>query len=71
MLITATQFKNNLGDYLNKSEKEDIYITKNGKIVSMLTNPNKRKVKILESLVGIIPDSLSEEDAKNERLSKK
>lgn len=31
----------------------------------------KNKVEILESLVGIIPDTYTEHDAKEERLSKK
>ena len=41
MSITATELKNNLGKYLLLSAKEDIFITKNGKIVAKLTNPHQ------------------------------
>ena len=30
--VTATEFKMNLGHYLEKAHTEDIWITKNGKI---------------------------------------
>ena len=37
--------KNNLGKYLLLFEKEDIFITKNGKIVAKLTNPHQDRVR--------------------------
>lgn len=40
MLITATELKQNLGKYLLLSVHEDIYITRNGKTIAKLTNPN-------------------------------
>jgi prevent-host-death family protein len=36
MEITATEFKMNLGKYLDTSEREDVIITKNGKPVARL-----------------------------------
>ena len=39
MSITATELKLNLGKYLLLAEKEDVFITKNGKVVAKLTNP--------------------------------
>lgn len=39
MSVTATELKNNLGKYLVLSATEDIFITKNGRIVAKLTNP--------------------------------
>ena len=39
MLITATELKNNLGKYLLLAETEDIFITRNGKVVAKLSNP--------------------------------
>ena len=44
MSITATELKLNLAKYLLLSATEDIYITKNGKIVSKLTNPFQERV---------------------------
>lgn len=69
MSITATEFKMNLGKYLLLSQTEDIYITKNGKVVAKLTNPNQDRVDIAKSLFGIIPADITVENAREERLS--
>ena len=37
--VTATELKNNLSFYLEKSATEDVYVTKNKKVISILTNP--------------------------------
>lgn len=37
--VTATELKNNLSHYLKLSKKEDVFITKNNKIISVLVNP--------------------------------
>ena len=37
--VTATELKNNLSFYLEKSLEEDVFITKNNKVISMLSNP--------------------------------
>lgn len=41
-IITASELKQNLGKYLERSATEDVVITKNGKIVSVLTAPTVR-----------------------------
>ena len=71
MSITTTELKQNLGKYLLLSAKEDILITKNGKIVAKLTNPNQNKVNMAKSLFGILPEDASLDDAKAERLNAK
>lgn len=71
MSITATELKNNLGKYLLLSEKEDIFITKNGKIVAKLTNPHQDRVEVAKSLFGILPKEADIEAAKVERLGEK
>jgi len=53
MTITATEFKKNLGKYMQLALNEDIYVTKNGTVFVKLSNPSKDKVDILDSLVGI------------------
>ena len=55
MSITATELKNNLGKYLLLSAKEDVFITKNGKVVAKLTNPHQDRVEVAKSLFGILP----------------
>lgn len=69
MSITATELKMNLGKYLLLSQTEDIYITKNGKVVAKLTNPNQDRVDIAKYLFGIIPADVTVEEAREERLS--
>ncbi len=68
MSITATELKNNLGKYLYLSSTEDIYITKNGKVIAKLTNPHQDRVETAKSLFGILPKDADMEAAKKERL---
>lgn len=70
MSITATELKKNLGKYLLLAETIDIFITRNGKVVAKLTNPNQDRVNMAESLFGIISDDRTLEESKKERLSK-
>ena len=69
MLITATELKRNLGKYLLLAATENIYITKNGKIVAKLSSPHQDKVDIAKSLFGILPADVTLEDTKEERLN--
>lgn len=68
MSITATELKQNLGKYLLMSAKEDIYITKNGKIIAKLTNPYQDRVSTARSLFGILPQNADIDVSKEERL---
>lgn len=70
MSITATELKANLGKYLLLSATEDIFITKNGKVVAKLSNPFQERVDIAKSLFGVIPSDITLEEAKQERLEK-
>ncbi len=70
MSITASELKMNLGKYLILSATEDIFITKNGKIIAKLTNPFQDRVNLVESLVGVLDGDVSPEEAREERLSK-
>ena len=70
MSITASELKMNLGKYLQLSATEDIYITKNGKIIAKLSNPFQDRVDLVESLVGILPKDVTQEEAREERLSR-
>lgn len=70
MSITATELKENLSKYLLLSASEDIYITKNGKVVSKLCNPFQDRVEIAKSLFGSVPATMTLEEAREERLGK-
>lgn len=49
--VTATELKNNLSYYLEKSMTEDVFITKNKKIISVLSNPQIKALYELKALV--------------------
>ena len=70
MSITATELKSNLSKYLILSATEDIYITRNGKVISKLTNPFQKRVDVAKSLFGVIPADVTLEEMRAERLNK-
>lgn len=78
MEITLTELKGNLGKYVEMSRDEDILITKNGKIISRLTEPfakrkeKMEKQKIAKELVGSAKgEYMSLDEIRTERLQKK
>ena len=68
MSITATELKLNLGKYLLLAATEDIYITKNGTTVAKLVSPYQNKLYLVDELFGSVPDTLTLEEAREERL---
>ena len=68
MSITATELKSNLSKYLLLASTEDVYITQYGKIVAKLTNPFQDRMNIAQSLFGILPQTTTYEEAREERL---
>lgn len=71
MSITATELKKNLGKYLLLSATEDVFITKNGRVIAKLTNPYQNRVDTAKSLFGILPENADFEEAREERLKSK
>ena len=69
MVITATELKLKLGKYLLLAATEDIYISKNGKTIARLTSPCQGKIETVDALYGSIPDTMTLEEATEERLS--
>lgn len=72
MIVTATEFKTNLGKYLELAVSQDIFITKNGKNIARLTSPSVNKLAVLDNIVGIVPqdDGLDEKAIREERLAR-
>lgn len=70
MIVTATEFKTNFGKYLELIVKEDIFITKNGKIVAKVVNPQVSAVDSLRGMLKNAPSEISRESLREERLSK-
>ena len=69
MSITATELKANLGKYLLLAATEDVFITQYGKTVAKLTNPFQDRLEIAESLFGILPQNMTLEEAREERMN--
>ncbi|MDR1801906.1 MAG: type II toxin-antitoxin system Phd/YefM family antitoxin [Lachnospiraceae bacterium] len=71
MLVTATDFKCNLGRYLTLVDSEDIFITKNGKSIAKLSSTKQDKIDIMKSLFGVAKDDgITLEQARKERLAR-
>ena len=68
MSITATELKSNLSKYLLMAASEDIYITRNGKVIAKLTNPYQDRLDIAESLFGSVPNTMTLKEAREKRL---
>lgn len=72
MTITATEFKTNFGKYLNLSKDEDIYITKNGKIVGKYINTNTSPVDEISGILnGVLPKDFKAKDIDGLRAKNK
>ena len=71
MFITATELKLNLGHYLDLVSEEDIWISKNGKTIAKLVNPN---VSSVDAISGILKDRVAEDtnrySLRSERMDK-
>ena len=61
MIITATEMRSNFGKYLDLVEKEDITLTRNGKIVAMIIKPPRN------SAYGSLSKYANEELRKTEK----
>ena len=54
--VSSTELKKNLSYYLKKSEQEDIYVTKNKKVIAVISNPGKSSFDIFMSLQGFLKE---------------
>ena len=71
MQVTATEFKLNLGRYLDLVLTEDIWISKNGKTIAKLVNPNVSAVDSISGILkGKIPADTDRHSLKEERLTR-
>ena len=50
--VSITELKNNLSYYLEKSMDEDVYVTKNNRIISVLVNPQMKALLDAESIAS-------------------
>ena len=69
MSSTATELKLNLGKYLLLAAPQDISITRNGKTIAKLVSPYQDRVDTVDALFGSVPDTMTLEEAREERLN--
>lgn len=70
MTITAKELKLDIEKYLSLAATEDVFITNNGEVVAVLSNPNKKDIDAAKSLIGVLSKDFSLEETKKERLDK-
>ena len=70
MIVTATEFKTNFGKYLDLIAREDIFITRNGKTIAKVVNPQISAVDSLRGLLKDVPSDIDLDSLREERLSK-
>lgn len=72
MIISATEFKNKVGKYLEIAQKEEVIISRNGKNIVKLVAIEESEFPATKSLTGVFEKSASYylEQTKEERLKK-
>ena len=70
MVVTSTDIQNNFGKYLDIASGQEVVITKNGLPVARLLGMNDTLSFLSDRLVGVVPNDVDEEEAKQERLTR-
>jgi len=70
MTVSLSELKVNVGKYVDLSDAQDIYITKNGKQVAKIVSTKIDRVAMMESLFGIIPRDVDMDAERMERILK-
>ena len=55
--VNITELRNNISHYVDLSEKEDVYITKNGVVVAILSNPKDKAFKTFMEMSGCLKNA--------------
>lgn len=70
MQVTATEFKLNFGKYLDMLRTEDIWITRNGKTVAKMINPNVSSVDAISGILeGRVSPDIDRRSLREDRLT--
>ncbi len=70
MVVTDAEFKANFGKYLELIAKEDVFITRNGKTVAKVVNPQVSAVDSLRGMLNGISSDIDMDFLREERLLK-
>ena len=61
--ISVSELKTNAGKYVAMAQSQDIFITKNGKLIARLTTAKPDKVAAAKALFGILPSDVNIDEA--------
>ncbi len=67
MIVTKIEFEANPSRYLDLVDEEEIVITDDGGYVARLTGA---RTGVVDSLVGLIPSTVTDEEVRRGRLEK-
>ena len=64
MQVALSELKTNVGKYVDLAEKQDIFITRNGKQVAKIVGTNRDRIADMKSLFGIakLPQEYNDPD---------
>lgn len=65
--VTASEFRQHFGKYMELVGERDFEVTRNGKVVAVWSNPRKRKLDAVERLAGSIGAEIDEASLREER----
>ena len=65
LYISITEFRNNISYYIKLCQTEDLYITKNGKTIAVLSSADKHYYATLERLCGCLQENDTGENYKD------
>lgn len=68
MLVSLTELKTNPGKYVALADRQDVYITRNGKRIARITSAKSDKRLSAKALLGILPTDVDVTEAREERL---
>jgi len=68
MVVTATEFKEKLGHYLDASQGGAIVVTRNGKPYAKLVGMTQGKSDTFSALRGILPADTNLQEIKESRM---
>ncbi len=69
--IPASQVRKDFAHYLRLVDETDVEITRNGKVVAMLTSPHRERLAIVAELAGCVDAVVDEKTDRAERLARK
>ena len=66
--VSLSDLKSNVGKYVTLAQEQDVFITKNGKLVAKITAAAPNKEVAAKALFGILPNHVDLDEAREERL---